>query len=283
MKMSKKLSLSIVLLYCLAMLSGCCTLFPKLPNCPPIMAIDTTSLDFGTDKNSMIFSITNKGGKTLTWNASTEETWITLSPPGDSTNSETDQVVVSVDRSAVASGTHNGTVQVSSNDGDFIVVISMAKPEPEPEPEPEPVENPRRKISISGTIQLLNDETFGSDHTASASFNRIVFINDAQTLVLEKVPPPKPCAGREVWIALDITVKRINTEGDISISIDGRLYEGKRWNECEDEDLDGTYSTTFNVLKNTTEITSFTIMNTEERWSDDKADITLTIYNGPDL
>lgn len=130
MKTSKKLSLAFVLLYCLAMLSGCCTLFPKLPNCPPIMAIGPTSLDFGTDKNSMIFNIENNGGKTLVWTASTEETWIRLSPvDGRANSSQTVQVKVIVDRSAVASGTHNGTVQVSSNDGVLSVVISMTKEE----------------------------------------------------------------------------------------------------------------------------------------------------------
>jgi len=146
--------------------------------------------------------------------------------------------------------------------------------------DPKEIENPNRKVSISGTIQLVNDESIGSDHYASGSFNKIVFVGDAQTQVLENVPPPKICAGDEVWVALDIIVKRINAVGDISISIDGRLYEGT---SCDTDDIDGTYSTTFTVPKNTTKETSFTIKNTAEKFSDDKADITLTVYNGPAL
>jgi len=125
MKTSKKLSLGFVLLYCLAMLGGCCWLNPRLDRCPPIMVIFPTSLDFGTDKNSMIFSIKNNGGKPLEWTASKDQPWITLSPLSDSTTSETDQVEVTVDRNAVVSGRYNGKVTINSNDRVLSVRILM--------------------------------------------------------------------------------------------------------------------------------------------------------------
>ena len=148
---------------------------------------------------------------------------------------------------------------------------------PEGDGKPTPVENPDRLVSISGTIQLEDYESFGSNEHASGSFNKIVFVGNAQPTVLENVPPPTICAGDEIWAALDIKVTRINVVGDVSISIDGRLYEGT---DCSNTDLDGTYSTTFTVPKGTTIAKSFTIWNTSEDEPEDKADISLTVYNG---
>lgn len=272
MKTSKKLSLGFVFLYCLAMLSGCCTLFPKASWCPPKMAIFPTSLDFGNDTNSLILSIKNDGGGTLEWSAIPDKPWITLSQSnGTANSSETDQVEVTVDRSAVASGTYNGNVRVNTNAGDLSVEILMVK---------EDIVNPNRRVTISGAIQLRDDEILGDEY-ASDSFTKIVFVNDTQPQLLVKVPPPKPCAGKEVMVALDILVIRINEAGDIRIDINGRLYEGTESSNCNDYDLDGTYNTTFTVPPNTTKEKSFTIWNTEENVPDDKADITLTVYNGP--
>ena len=138
------------------------------------------------------------------------------------------------------------------------------------------VENPDRMVSISGTIQILEDD-YGSDDAASGSFNKTVFVGNAQPQVLETVPPPKICAD-EVWVALDIIVIRSNEAGDIRIDIKGYLYEG--WS-CNTNDLDGITNTSFTVPPNTTKVRSFTIRNTAESFSEDKADITLTVYNGP--
>ena len=158
-------------------------------------------------------------------------------------------------------------------------IIWGVQPEPvtiEDEGEEVVVENPDRMVSISGTIQIVEDD-YGSDDVVSGSFNKIVFVGNAQPQVLETVPPPKICVD-EVWVALDIIVIRSNEAGDIRIDITGYLYE--RWN-CNNTDLDGITSTSLTVPPNTTKVKSFTIRNTAEKGSDDKADITLTVYNGP--
>lgn len=167
----------------------------------------------------------------------------------------------------------------------FVTLWVTRAQKPAPIPDPVPVEEdieipipPDRKVSISGVIRVEDDD--GSRRPfATDDFNYTVFVGNAQPQVLVKIPPPKVCAGEEVWVALDIIVTRINVDGDISISINGRLYEGT---DCDNTDLDGTYSTKLTVPANATKEIRFTINNTDEQYSDDKADITLTVYNSVD-
>ncbi len=146
---------------------------------------------------------------------------------------------------------------------------------PEKEP-PKPVGKPDRMVSISGTIQLQDYETFGDNEHASGNFNKVTFVGSTQPQAIENVPPPKICAGGEIWAALDIKATKVNAAGDVSISVDGRLYEGT---SCDTTDLDGNFSNTFTVPAGTTMTKSFSMSNTEEEEPEDKADITLTIEN----
>ena len=149
---------------------------------------------------------------------------------------------------------------------------------PDKEGEEVKVENPDRMVSISVLAELEDYETFGSNEYATVSFNRIVFVGNAQPQVLEQVPPPLVSVGDEIRVELDITITRINAAGDISISVEGRLYEGISSNTS---DLDGTNSTQFQVPADTTMSKSFAIWNTSEDEPEDRADITLTVYNSP--
>jgi uncharacterized Zn-binding protein involved in type VI secretion len=142
---------------------------------------------------------------------------------------------------------------------------------------PLPVENPDRMVSISGTMRLEDYESFGDNEHASGSFNKVVFVGNAQPSVLENVPPPTICAGDEIWAALDITVARVSAAGDVSVTVNGRLYEGT---DCSNTDLDGSYSGTFTVPKGATMSKSFTMWNTSEDEPQDNAEVTLTVYNG---
>jgi hypothetical protein len=77
------------------------------------------------------FDITNCGEGTLTWTVSDDQSWITVTPPSDSTTTETDAVTVSIDTTGLGSGiTHTGTVTVSSNGGTKQGLISVYVPEP---------------------------------------------------------------------------------------------------------------------------------------------------------
>ncbi|PER84887.1 hypothetical protein CN498_23385 [Bacillus thuringiensis] len=135
-----------------------------------------------------------------------------------------------------------------------------------------------RFVSIAGAIQVQDYETFGPNEHASGNFSKVLFVGDTQPQAFATVPPPKICAGGEIWPAFDLTVSRVNTAGDINISIDGKLYEGT---SCDTTDLDGSNNTTFTVQAGTTISQNFTMWNTDEGNSDDKANITLTVSNNP--
>lgn len=133
-----------------------------------------------------------------------------------------------------------------------------------------------RQVSLSGTLRLQDYETFSDNEHAAGNFNHVVTLNGYQPTEFAQIPSPKICAGGEIWAALDMTVTRINEVGDVIVIVEGHLYEGS---SCGTTDLDGTYSTRFYVSAGRTAVKQFTIWNTDEDQSEDKADITLTVFN----
>ncbi|MCK5126704.1 MAG: DNRLRE domain-containing protein [candidate division Zixibacteria bacterium] len=91
----------------------------------PKLAVSTNSLDFDSTHTSLTFNITNTGTGNLTWNISDNKSWIAVSPISGSTTTETDQVSISVDRNGLSTGTHTGTVTISSNGGTKAIGVSM--------------------------------------------------------------------------------------------------------------------------------------------------------------
>jgi hypothetical protein len=87
-------------------------------------------LDFGDSARTLTFSIYNTGTGTLKWNASSSQSWITITPPIDSTRIETDVVTIQVNRTALTPGSHTGQVQVTSNAGTQTVGIQISVSSP---------------------------------------------------------------------------------------------------------------------------------------------------------
>ena len=97
-------------------------------NTNPILAVSPTILDFGTNQTSKTFDITNSGSGTLTWDISKNQAWIAVNPISGQTTTETDLITVTIDRYGLATGSYNGTVTITSNDGTETVDISMTVP-----------------------------------------------------------------------------------------------------------------------------------------------------------
>jgi len=95
---------------------------PATQGDPPELLVWPSSLDFGSDKTSLGLSIFNNGGGTLTWSVATGDSWLSVSP---SWGTDTGTVTVQADRSAVARGTHTGTVSITSNGGDDTVAVAI--------------------------------------------------------------------------------------------------------------------------------------------------------------
>lgn len=98
-----------------------------LVGCPllPLLTVSTTALSFGKTSNEESFTILNTGGGVLTWTVTEEIPWLTVETGAGTTTKETDRITLTVDRSALPPGTHNGTLTVSSNGGDTEILIGL--------------------------------------------------------------------------------------------------------------------------------------------------------------
>ena len=87
------------------------------PNSSPAIGLNTTSLGFagtvgGTNPSAQTIAVSNVGGGTLSWTASDNAAWLTLSPVSG-TNSGT--VTANVNMTGLAAGTYNGIVTVTAS------------------------------------------------------------------------------------------------------------------------------------------------------------------------
>lgn len=97
----------------------------------PELEITPTAYNFDIDQNTTIVSIRNKTGiGTVTWNAVTGQTWLSVSPNGGTVTTETDQLTITVNRDAVAFGNYSGVVSVTSDYGNKDINVQMIKSNP---------------------------------------------------------------------------------------------------------------------------------------------------------
>ncbi len=113
--------------YCLILLNGCCTLFPSSANCPCKLSVAPTSLIFGTSEDQKSFVVSNAGGRTLTWTVSEKPDWISCSP---NSGSESQTVLVTLNRALLAVGSNSGNIVVASPDGGVASIDVTATGEP---------------------------------------------------------------------------------------------------------------------------------------------------------
>ena len=83
----------------------------------PDLTVSTPALDFGTGLTNLSFDITNVGGGSLTWTITDNDSvgFLGTTPISGDTTSETDAIVVTVDRSGLAAATYVATITVTSN------------------------------------------------------------------------------------------------------------------------------------------------------------------------
>ncbi len=87
-----------------------------ISSAPPVMDVSPTSLTFvgtegaGSPPNQTL-SISNSGGSTLSWSASDNAAWLSLSPTAGTGNGV---VTVSVNTGTLAAGTYNGSITINA-------------------------------------------------------------------------------------------------------------------------------------------------------------------------
>ena len=92
------------------------TVNPASTSATPAIGISASSLTFGgtaggANPAAQSFTISNTGAGTLTWTASDNAAWLTLSP---ATGTNTGTVSASVNLAGLAAGTYSGTITVSA-------------------------------------------------------------------------------------------------------------------------------------------------------------------------
>jgi len=106
---------------------SCLDFLKKKPVETSSLVVEPRSLDFGASETSKSIFISNKGSGELIWNVTAQSDWIEVSPTAGSATTETDQVIVRVNRDRVALGDHLGTITVSAKDEKQPISITMSK------------------------------------------------------------------------------------------------------------------------------------------------------------
>jgi hypothetical protein len=88
---------------------------PQAPQ-PPVLSVSPASLSFsatagGANPAAKTLSVSNTGGGTLSWTASDDASWLTVSP---TSGTNTGTITVTPDTSGLAAGTYTATVTVSA-------------------------------------------------------------------------------------------------------------------------------------------------------------------------
>ena len=98
------------------------------PNNPQLSAFPTI-LDFGNMETTLKFWISNSGSGLLTWNLSENKNWINLNPTSGTTETETDEFAVNINRLGLTPGTFTGTITVNTDGGNQNINVSMTIPD----------------------------------------------------------------------------------------------------------------------------------------------------------
>ena len=106
---------SLILLSLLLFLG--CEENPLVLSLGPELLVVTTYLDYGTEATEQTFMITNDGDGTLEWSILTNDDWIMVTPNDGSTTTETDVILVTVDRSGLSTGSYEGEIVISPSSG----------------------------------------------------------------------------------------------------------------------------------------------------------------------
>jgi hypothetical protein len=93
------------------------------------LAVSHTKLIFRTHLTDLFFYITNAGQETLTWNITENLDWLTLSPLTGTSTTENDTVFASADRTGMEPGDYSGNITISSDGGNFDILVLMTVPE----------------------------------------------------------------------------------------------------------------------------------------------------------
>ena len=114
-------------------------------------------------------------------------------------------------------------------------------------------------VETSGSMYLVDDETWGSNETGWHSFTGAATVGN---WISQNSYSTSGCVGGEVRGELRVTVNDSTTyPGWVLASVDARLYEGT---SCSTSDLDGRRTMSRWIARGTSSNFSFRVSNTAE-------------------
>lgn len=98
----------------------------KLSPIIPILHVNVIGLDFGPNLTSLPVQITNTGKGELEWVVTETASWITANPLQGAVTSETDNIIVSVDRTGLTAGSFEQSINITSNGGNASILVTLS-------------------------------------------------------------------------------------------------------------------------------------------------------------
>jgi hypothetical protein len=188
----------------------------------PKLTVTPGSLNYGADKITQNFTITNTGASILNWTINKDEInyaqgadWIfDIAPASGETNKEQDTVTVTISKAGLVPGTYTASIPISSDGGDKTVSVSM---EVTQEENPALNLNPRvlylKDTDTSGTIEIAN----ARNGTLVWTIGTPVYLNDNGIHWISSVTPAAGSTAAEK-VAVSIEVNRDRLRGGIYIA-----------------------------------------------------------------
>lgn len=101
----------------------------------PVLATTRAALGFGDDLVTLSFGIQNVGTGVLTWSITNDRDWLHVDGTVGTTTTETDTVLVTVNRESLEWSHEIGTLSVTSDGGDTRVLAYVEAAPPQPVPQ----------------------------------------------------------------------------------------------------------------------------------------------------
>jgi len=148
----------------------------------PQLTVDKQNLDFGEFDTAKLFAITNTGVGELTWSISEGYGWLEVTPTNGVTTTESDEVIVLVNRTDLSTGVYEGLIGLTSNGGNVGIAVQMAVTETSVEPVElaDPTDITTNSMKLAWTRSLDPDFAFYRLYRSSQPG-----VSDASTLIYE--------------------------------------------------------------------------------------------------
>ncbi len=92
---------------------------------PAHLVLNIASINFGLAETQIQMLVNNSGDNVLTWQASSNQPWLTAIPLTGTTTTETDEITVFADRLGLGIGQYSANLSVTSNGGSVIIPVSI--------------------------------------------------------------------------------------------------------------------------------------------------------------